>query len=46
MDRANALEAALVELDIELETLVELEASSEDYVARASRLDAELTDSD
>ena len=46
IDRADALEAALAELDMELDILAESEASSEDPVVLANRLDAEFTDSD
>lgn len=46
MDRADALEAALVELDTESETLAESEAEPENHPAQAHRPDNEFTDSD
>ena len=46
MDQADAHEAALAELDTDSEILAESEASFEDLVALANRLDAILSDSD
>lgn len=45
MDRADVYKAVLAELDTESDILAESEASFEDPIALANRLDAELTDS-